>query len=355
MTLPRTFLFCFVAILLTALPARAVETDCIVHDPSTIVKRGDTYWVFGTGTGCPAFSSRDRLHWKFQGQVFADAPKWVASTIPKNTRNSIWAPDVRLIGGKYYLYYSVSTFGSSVSAIGLATSATLAPGDWQDQGVVVRSAADSGFNTIDPCVVSDANGGLWLTFGSFWSGIRMIRLDPTTGKASANDSQVYLLAAHPQDRANSIEASCLYYRKGYYYLFVNWDYCCRGSKSTYNIRVGRSRAITGPYLDRSGQDMRTGGGTPFLSTSTPEKADAPDQVGPGHAGIFSDGDGDWFSCHYEWTRDHNGAPTLNIQRLTWDNDGWPNLAKASLTEVKRPSERLTIALQPTRRFMASRR
>ena len=314
----------FALTVLLSLPkAKAEETDCLIHDPSTIIKRGNVYWVFGTGIGCPSFSSPDRLHWTFQGQVFANPPRWIDTAVPGNKGNFIWAPDVRSVGSKYYLYYSVSTFGSNVSAIGLATSTTLDPASWTDQGIVVRSTSHSNSNAIDACIAQDASGGLWLTFGSFWSGIQMIQIDARTGKQTSSNPTIYHLAAHPQDRADSIEASCIYYHNGYYYLFVNWDYCCRGEKSTYNIRVGRSHAITGPYLDKANQDLRRGGGTPFLSAISPVNATNPDEVGPGHAGILADTDGDWFSCHYDWARDHNGASVLNLLKLTWDADGWP--------------------------------
>src|SRR5207244_9251668 len=101
----------------------------------------------------------------------------------------------------------------------------------------------------------------------------------------------------------------------YYYLFVNWDYCCRGVNSTYNIRVGRSKNVTGPYLDRNGTDLRQGGGTLFLAAAGPE-------IGPGHAGVYA-GDGtSWFSYHYYDAAD-NGRPKLGLRTLTWDAAGWP--------------------------------
>lgn len=322
---------------LTGAPrARAEETDCLAHDPSTILKRERTYWVFGTGRGVSTFSSSDRLHWKFQGPILTAAPAWFADAVPGNTNNFLWAPDIRRIGNRYCLYYSVSTFGRNVSAIGLATNPTLGPSGWTDQGAVIRSSATDDYNAIDPCVAEDAQGGLWLTFGSFWSGIRMIRLDPATGKQSSLDRTIYRLAAHPQDPAGSIEASCLTHHGGWYYLFVNWDTCCRGARSTYNIRVGRAKAVTGPYLDKDGKDMKDGGGTLFLGITAPDgaRADTAAEIGPGHAGILTDNDGEWFSCHYEWARDHNGAPTLNLRKLVWTADGWPSLVPEMAAQPK---------------------
>ena len=111
-----------------------------------------------------------------------------------------------------------------------------------DLGLVCQSQAGDGFNTIDPYVMQASDGSLWLAFGSFWTGIKLVQLDPNTGKRIASDSPMYALASH-----DSIEAACLWERGEYYYLFVNWGLCCRGTNSTYNIRVGRSAAVTGPY------------------------------------------------------------------------------------------------------------
>ena len=314
----------FIAVLLClgSAAARAMETDCVIHDPSTVIKSGSTYWVFGTGVGISVYSSHDRRHWKPEPPVFAAAPPWTAAAVPQKTDLTYWAPDIRRVGSRYFLYYAVSTFASNVSAIGLATSPTLQSPHWTDLGIVIRSGARSRYNTIDPCVISDAHGGLWLSFGSYWSGIKLVALNPSTGKPAKPNPPIFSLAAHPQDPADSIEASCICAHHGFYYLFVNWGSCCRGEQSTYNIHVGRSRAITGPYLDQAGRDMRTGGGTPFLGAVLAD-AQGPAEVGPGHAGVLSDTDGEWFTCYYEWARDRAGLPILNLQKLVWGPGGWP--------------------------------
>ena len=302
--------------LLALSPARAAETDCLVRDPSTIVKRGDTYWIYGTGKGTAQFSSKDRLHWTYRGQALPTPPDWLAKTVPAN-KNDVWAPDIHLYHGKYYLYSAYSTWGSTVSGIGLATSTTLEPNSWVEQGLVVHSGPGDKFNDIDPCVFEDAAGALWLSYGSFWSGIKLVKLDPDTGMAAA-DSPTYSISGNG-------EASYVAFHDGYYYLFVNWDSCCAGSRSKYNIRMGRSQSVTGPYLDKSGKDMMAGGGTVFLTSIYDDGTGRPpdDEVGPGHVGILHDTDGDWLSTHYEWARDRNGATTVNFQKLAWDSDGWP--------------------------------
>ncbi len=305
------------AFLLTLAPARAMETDCLVRDPSTIVKRGDTYWIYGTGRGTQQFSSKDKIHWTNRGSVLPTPPDWLAKTAP-SSKNEVWAPDIHFFRGKYYLYSAYSQWGTNDSGIGLATSTTLDPHSWVEQGLVVHSASGGNVNDIDPCVFEDAAGALWLTYGSFVSGIKLINLDPNTGMPNAASPTVYAISSNG-------EASYVTFRDGYYYLFVNWDSCCAGSKSRYNIRMGRSRTVMGPYLDKSGKDMAQGGGTLFLGSVTDNGSGRPpdDEVGPGHVGILHDKDGDWLSTHYEWARDKKGATTVNVQRLAWDGDGWP--------------------------------
>jgi len=297
---------------LTQLGSRHVR----VHDPSTIVKCGDEYWLFYTGPGVASYHSKDLVKWERGPSVFTNAPVWTVQTVPANRWMYYWAPDVIHLGKRYLLYYAVSAFGKNRSAIGLATNPTLDPTDpgfrWTDQGVVVQSTNTDNFNTIDPAVSRDADGNLWLAFGSYWSGIKLIQLSPDTGKRIATHSPMYSLAFN-----DSIEASCIHRHDDFYYLFVNWGRCCRGTNSTYEIRMGRSRRITGPYLDRQGVDLMAGGGTPFLSTSGPF-------IGPGHAGIVSKGGRDWLSCHFYDGTDA-GRPTLAILPLGWGADGWPKV------------------------------
>jgi arabinan endo-1,5-alpha-L-arabinosidase len=287
-----------------------------VHDPSTIVKCKNEYWVFYTGRGVPSYHSQDLITWEPGPHVFTNAPAWAEQAVPEHRGNYFWAPDIIHVGDRYLLYYSVSTFGKKVSALGLATNPTLDPSDpafgWTDQGEVVRSTSTNDFNTIDPAAFQDADGKLWLSFGSSWSGIKLIQLDPKTGKRLAADSPMHSLA-----HSDSIEASYLYRHGDYYYLFVNWGLCCRGVNSTYNIRVGRSQEITGPYLDRSGEDLLHGGGTLFLNSQG-------SFIGPGHAGIYSEGGTNWFSCHfYDATR--AGLSTLAILPLRWNTNDWPEI------------------------------
>ena len=136
--------------------------------------------------------------------------------------------------------------------IGLATTPTLDPRSpryhWTDDGLVFRSSTADDYNAIDPSLVSAAPGSKWLVFGSYWSGIKLFQLDASTGKPASASPTLYSLAQRPAPDA--LEGAGITYHAGYYYLFVSFDTCCAGISSTYRIMAGRSRDITGPYVDR---------------------------------------------------------------------------------------------------------
>lgn len=287
--------------------------ETFVHDPSTILKEHGHYFLFGTGRGILSKSSPDLIHWTNGPAIFTNPPAWTTNAVP-GYRGHTWAPDVIHLGRHYLVYYSVSTFGKQVSAIGLVTSPTLDPTSpdyhWTDRGEVLHSTNGSPFNAIDPSVYRDRDDRLWLAFGSFWKGIYLVELSPQTGLRLAPDSPVHRLAWN-----DAIEAACLTRHGDYHYLFVNWGRCCRGTNSTYEVRVGRSQAITGPYLDRDGRSLVDGGGSPFLET-------AGRFIGPGHIGLLEEGGTNWFSYHY-YDAATDGRSRLAVGRLEWSPDGWP--------------------------------
>ena len=313
------------AALAQAAPGLEVSGDVVpVHDPS-ILRVGDTYYLFTTGqaadkTGLlPMRSSTDLKHWTWRGPVFAEIPAWAQDAV-KGTKG-LWAPDISKTGSEYRLYYAVSTFGKNRSAIGLAVAATLdpaAPGyGWTDKGPVFESDHRDDFNAIDPNIFNDAQGRQWMVFGSFWSGIKMIRLDPATGMRSAEDGKLYPVAARRSPGA--VEAPYVIRHGDYYYLFASFDFCCRGVNSSYYTVVGRSKEPTGPYLDRDGKKMMDGGGLIVLHAQLdPTKR----FVGPGHPAILQDPQRDYIVYHAYDTK-AGGAPTLRIQVLGWTKDGWP--------------------------------
>lgn len=293
-----------------------------VHDPA-ILQDGDTYYLFATGhlgsaQGLlPLRSSTDLRHWTLRGASLARLPDWVRTAVPGAT--GIWAPDVSKVGDEYRLYYAVSTFGKNRSAIGLATAARIDPAapaaHWVDRGPVVQSGPGDDFNAIDPMPFSDAQGRAWLVFGSFWSGIKLIRIDPATGLRHAGDAPPRALAVRPAPGA--VEAPYVIRHAGRYYLFVSFDFCCRGGASSYRTVVGRSSAPDGPYVDRVGRPMLEGGGTAVLGNGRGTRF-----VGRGGASILRRRDGD-FIVYHAYDTQHGGVPTLRIQRLGWTRDGWP--------------------------------
>ncbi|HEY3026538.1 MAG TPA: arabinan endo-1,5-alpha-L-arabinosidase [Pyrinomonadaceae bacterium] len=292
-----------------------------VHDPG-IIKDGDTYYLFSTRAGIAVRCSKDLVSWRLCGDVFAHLPQWAVKDVPG--LRGLWAPDVSYFNGKYHLYYSVSTFGSNRSSIGLATNQTLDPNSseyrWQDQGKIISSYPTDDWNAIDPNIVLDEEGQPWLSFGSFWSGIKLRKIDPETGQLSARNTTLYSLASRPRtpESPGAIEAPAIIRKNGYYYLFVSFDFCCRGVASTYNIRVGRSRLLTGPYVDRAGKPMMEGGGTIVVTS-------AKRWHGPGHCAVLQERSGDKLVYH-AYDADARGTPTLRIAPIVWDAAGWPTVS-----------------------------
>lgn len=281
-----------------------------IHDPSTVVEDKGSVWCLGTGQGIHLLKHEPDGRWRKAAPLFKEFPAWHKTEVPAN-KGHLWAPDIIRVKDRWFVYYSVSSFGSNHSAIGLVTGKTLDPESkdyaWKDEGLVIRSRNADRFNAIDPAVIA-GDGKLWMSFGSFWEGIFLIELDPATGLAKKAAEPVKL-AMYPE-----IEAPFIHKHGGNYYLFVNWGQCCRGVDSTYEIRIGRSKTITGPYLDRDGADMKDGGGSAFLATSGRF-------IGPGHASIFRE-KGKELLVHHFYDKDRHGRSDLRMLPLEW-RDGWP--------------------------------
>ncbi len=291
-----------------------------VHDP-VIIRGENAYYLFCTGANIPVRRSTDLVDWKisFPPVVFSRLPAWAREAIPGQA--DAWAPDISYYNGKYHLYYSVSTFGSNRSVIGLATNLTLDNTSdqfgWVDEGLVIESQRSFNYNCIDPNLIIDADGNPWLAFGSYWTGIKMRRIDYATGKLSTEDETLYSLAQRFVNDG-SVEAPFIIRKGDFYYLFVSHDYCCRGVDSTYHVVVGRSENVTGPYVDRDGVLMTRGGGTQVTFPSDRWK-------GPGHNGILQENGVDYIVYH-AYDAEARGTPTLRIDPLVWDADGWPSIA-----------------------------
>ena len=278
------------------------------HDPAALVVGSDIYLY---ATGLIAKTSTNLTTWTAAASPINPRPSWIADSVPGAT--NLWAPDVSTFGGAYHLYYAASTFGSNTSCIGHATRDTLASGSWGDHGSVVCSNVGhtgDDWNAIDPNVVLDDAGAPWLAFGSFWGGIKMIKLDATGARA---DNMMYSLAARPSD-GGALEGAWVLRRCGSYYLFTSWGSCC-SSPYDYNIRVGRAGAVTGPYVDKSGTPLTKGGGTLVLAGDSA-------WVAPGHNAVITYG-GRTYNMYHALQGSSSGAATLRIAELAWDSDGWP--------------------------------
>lgn len=308
-------------------PINSVITGDIVptHDP-VLVKEKGVYYVFGTGITLK--TSPDLIHWTAQAPPLAKVPEWGLQAVPGT--KDMWAPDVSFFNGRWHLYYALSTFGSNQSAVGLFTSATLdakAPDyGWRDEGLVVMSHHNNDYNAIDPNHFIDNDGRHWLTLGSFWGGIKLFALNPKTGKLLVPGAKPIALARRlaPAGGPAPVEAPFLIQHGGYHYLFVSYDYCCKGVNSTYYTVVGRSKDVRGPYLGRDGSKLMEGEGTIVLRADLEEK----DRFrGPGHPGVLHDTDGKDYIAYHAYDKLNHGAPTLRISPIDWAADGWPVAAR----------------------------
>ena len=271
-----------------------LDGQIVIHDPSTVIFCEGRFYTYGTGG--TSLVSDDGWTWR------RGAP------LPRRGL----APDVIRVGDKYFLYIAANS-GPTKADVNLLTNKTLDPASpdykWEEGGVVASSDGVEDCNAIDPGVFLDPNTKrLWLTYGSYFGYIRLVELDPKTGKRLNPQ-------AKPSNIAINSEASIMIYHDGWYYLLVTHGSCCRGADSGYNIRAGRSKKVTGPFIDNMGVDMLQGGGKLFAGSQ--------DRViGPGHFGLFDLGDGvERFSLHYEADLDRGGASVLDIRPLLW-KDGW---------------------------------
>lgn len=312
-------------LMILPLPSFSQVERIQVHDP-VMIKQGDTFYLFCTGMGITMWSSSDMVKWKKEKQVFEKAPAWAVEAIPGYSGHT-WAPDISFHNEQYYLYYSVSAFGKNTSCIGVAINKTLNPNDplyqWIDHGKVVQSVPGRDmWNAIDPNLMLDDSGTPWLVFGSFWEGIKLVKLNPEM-TAPAEPQEWHTVAARPRDYytdeknagESSIEAPFLFKKDKYYYLFVSFDFCCRGLESNYKVVVGRSENIIGPFVDKNGFKMIYGGGTTVLTGNN-------NWPGVGHNAAYTFDGQDYIIYHGYDARDQ-GKPKLLIDKLNWNADGWP--------------------------------
>lgn len=306
-----------------------------IHDPVMAQGEDGRYYLFATGGGVTVLSSADMKSWQPEKPVHEGPIAWAKDTVPGFM--GCWAPDISRHGDKWYCYYSCSTFGKNGSAIGLATNKTLDPNSpdfkWEDQGpVIVSHRGRDNWNAIDPNLIVTPKGVPYLVYGSFWDGIQLIKLDkdfktPLTKprtvarrlKRSVALEDVPFSVENGRDTIeageNAIEAPFIIRRGKYYYMFVSFDYCCRGKNSTYKVVYGRSKKVEGPYLDEDGVPMEQGGGTLLVGPT--------DRFyGMGHNSAYDLGNDNWvFVCH-AYDSEFGARSKLRIREMTFDKKGW---------------------------------
>ena len=292
-----------------------------VHDPE-IVKENGIYYRFCTGQGIAMAKSEDLITWEDCQPVFKENPVWTGKAIPGSTW--FWAPDITFHknadgSGEWRLYYSVSTFGSQKSAIGLCVNKTLDPSSpdycWQDLGCVLQSDENCAYNAIDPAVFSDGKKD-YLLFGSFWGGLFALPL--TDQGFAVKDAPVTCIATRNMN-PNPVEGGFIFYHEGFYYLFASYDFCCRGSASSYHIVCGRSENPLGPYTDIFGKSFLEGGGDTLRDSFSFDR-----WAGPGHNSVFKDDDGKIYLVYHAYDRNDDGKSCLQIEELFFD-DGFPSV------------------------------
>lgn len=310
------------ALLATPALAQPLTGNIAIHDPSIAVL-DDGLVSFATGVENASDggqvrtkASPDGIDWQETGALPGKMPQWVLEELGYTPKN-VWAPSVAEHDGTHYLYYSLSSFGRNDSAIGLMTNDDLRAATpthgWVDRGLVLRSHQGDDFNAIDPFRI-DSGGRAWLTYGSFWQGIKLVEVDPASGMPLQGTGSQFIAS---RDGA-AIEAPAILEHAGKFYLFVSFDSCCKGLASTYRIMVGRADAIAGPYLDADGKPMLEGGGTEIAKSAGRYR-------GPGGQEVFMRGGEPWLVFHY-YDRDQGGVPKLYLAPIIWSGDGWPSIA-----------------------------
>lgn len=312
-----------------------------VHDPS-VIRVGDTYFMYSTDaiyfqhkresqhpdvkTGnIQVRSSKDLVHWRFEGWAFDSIPsgarQWVLANSGNKGATNIWAPYPVCANGVFRLYYCVSAFGLQTSFIGMAESVSPL-GPWKMKGAVVKTQTGDRMNAIDPSVVTDnVSGRMWMHYGSYFGGLYAVELNPLTGLPLTEGDQGHFIATRANIRKDNIEAPEIIYNPTFrkYYLFCSYD----PLMTTYNVRVGRSDKPEGPFLDFFGNDLRdTVNHYPIL-THPYQFDNHPGWAGTGHCGVFSDGKANFYMAHQGRLCPENQLMDLHIREVKWTVDGWP--------------------------------
>lgn len=307
-----------------------------VHDPSPLVRLGGFLYSFASATEWASIALTTNEYQFLGDDIYSDGqPLWYDG-------EALWAPHAyEYQPGRYRIYHSaVIDEDAGVSRIGFAEAFMDSDAfRFEAQNdFVIESLNTSEPFAIDPAVFKDKTGQDWLVYGSHGAGIWVVALDQETGLLALTpenktwnptDSRFTNIANYNGELdENNVEAAYVFNHpeNEYYYLFVNWDTCCNGISSTYNIRVGRSTVPTGPFYDMEGNNMATGGGSLFIDASG-EVLNNDRFVGPGHAGIYTHEDGTFYLTHHFYDANRSGSPALAIWNLEWENN-WPRINTA---------------------------
>lgn len=295
------------------------------HDPS-MVRFEDGYALMTTNNQLSLWTSEDMVSWKAHGKTMTTFPQWIYTYAP--TMEDVWAPDIYYMNGEFRVYYCGSVFGKRTSAIGYTASKSIVPGTagygWQDRGHVFHTVATDKYNAIDADVVKTTDGEYWMAFGSFGLGIQLIKLDPVSGFQASDNKTVYNIARRVSSASGGAEEGpSLIEHNGQFFLFTAWDYCCHQGneieQTTYKTAYGRADKVTGPYLDRAGKDMATGGGTIVLERYGR-------YVGPGGGEPFQDVNRVRFVHHY-YDNAGDKYNHIHIRDIVFTDDNWAEMGQ----------------------------
>ena len=300
-------------------------------DPAGIYCEKDNYYYL-FATGGKIMRSKDMVNWTKRTNEFPSIPAWGTNGA------GLWAPDVQYINGQYVMYYSLSTWGDSNPGIGVAT-ASKPTGPWVDLGELFRSQNIGVNNSIDSMTFVDTDGKVYIVWGSM-RGNYIVELtedglELKGGITEARKNKIRIAGLDtslPWDE-ETYEGSYIIYENGYYYLFLSKGHCCKGLNSTYKVVVGRSKRVTGPYVDHEGRDMKNRGvGKIILDKNE-------NFVGPGHNSLLKDQEGNYYIYYHTYTKEYTEYRVLAMERLQFDEEGWPyiNDGTPSSSEMEGPT------------------
>ncbi|MBR1789871.1 MAG: family 43 glycosylhydrolase [Bacteroidaceae bacterium] len=293
-------------------------------DPSIQRAQDGTFYCYATA--CQTRKSTDLVHWTDVPNVFS-RPTWNDTTYIKNGKQqtdyyNLWAADANYFGGRYVMYYASALWGNgSRTGIGVATGLT--PYRFTDAGKLFRSTEIKVENSIDPVYIEEFDKK-YLAWGSF-NGIYITQLTDD-GLQVRDMSQIKRIAG------SAFEGAMIHRHGSHYYLFASIGSCCEGLNSTYRTVVGRSTNLMGPYMSKSGQLLTSNGYTVLISRNT-------HWVGPGHnSEIITDDEGqDWILYHAYDASDDTRGRVLMLDRLHWDEQGWPYVESGTPSFTEQPA------------------